>query len=154
MPRLGLSGLRDRHRAARAENDMFPLFAKAAGVLVVAGLVAGFLLVSGGDGDDEVAVTNPPVPTISDAGGAEPEQATPPPRPEVVVPAPAVGTQTAAITPKTKAKPKPRPRPTIVRPGRTQFERPGGKCADAGAFALTRRFEPLVCRGGRWDRWP
>ncbi|HEY7598018.1 MAG TPA: hypothetical protein VH969_33080 [Actinophytocola sp.] len=155
MPRLGLPGLRARRRAARTENETFLLVLKVAGLVVVAGLIAGFLLVGIGGGDDDEAVTNPPIPTITDAGGgSESTEVNPPHEPDVTIAAPVVGAQTAVIKPKTSAKPKPRPRPTVVRPGGPpRFVKPGGKCADEGAFALTRRFEPLVCRNGHWVRW-
>lgn len=152
MPRLGIPGLLARRRAARTENERFPLVLKVAGLVVVAGLVAGFLLVGGG-GDDDEAVTVPPIPTITDAGGVEPAAPAPPREPDVTIATPAVGTQTAVIRPKTSAKPKPRPVPTVVRPGGPRFVKPGQKCADEGAIALTKRFEPLVCRDGRWHRW-
>jgi len=147
MPRFGLPALRIR---PRAENeDWFPLVAKVAVVLVVVGLVVGFLLVSGG-GDEDDAVTNPPVPTITDSPGAGPSDTPQPARPAVTVAEPAVGTQTAVITPKTTAKPKPRPKPRPrVDP---RFARRGLPCTVEGAFAVGNRLEPLICRDGRWDR--
>ena len=149
MPRFGLPALRIR---PRAENeDWFPLVAKVAVALVVVGLVVGFLLVSGGEDGGEDAVTNPPVPTITDSPGAGQPDTPQPARPAVTVAAPAVGTQTAVITPKTTSKPKPRPKPP--RPGvDPQFARFGQPCSVEGAFAVGRRFEPLVCHKGRWDR--
>jgi hypothetical protein len=148
MPRFGLPALRIRPRAEN--DDWFPLVAKVAVVLVAAGLVVGFLLVSGGDAEDDDAVTNPPVPTITDSPGARPDDTPQPARPAVTVAEPAVGTQTAVITPKTtsKAKPRPKPRPGID----PRFARRGLPCTVEGAFAVGRRLEPLICRDGRWDR--
>jgi hypothetical protein len=126
-----------------SEHTRFPFVLKIAAFVVLAGLVGGFLLLSGtGDGDDDVAVTNPAIPTITDAGGSGPETSQPPPPPTTVV-APAVGTQTAVIA----VKPRPKPRP-----GRdTRFGRIGRPCPQPGAISFTKRYEPLVCRDGRWD---
>lgn len=148
MPWLRLAGRRNRD----GERDWFPLVVKVAAVVVVGGVVAGFLLVSGGGGHDEAAVTNPPVPTITGSGGAEETESTPPPPPTTVA-APAVGTHTAVIAPKPRPKPTARPQPTSRPPLRDpRFARPGQRCSEAGEFAFTRRFEPLVCRNGRWQR--
>ncbi len=152
MPRFGLPAPRNQPRAEN--DDWFPLVVKVAGVLVVAGLVVGFLLVTrGGDGaGGGGAVTNPPVPTITDSPGAEPTDTPRPALPAVTVAQPAVGTQTAVITPKTTSKPKPRPKPT--QPGiDPRFARFGLPCSVEGTFAVNERFEPLVCRNGRWDRF-
>jgi hypothetical protein len=148
MPRFGLPALRIRPRAEN--DDWFPLVAKVAVVLVVVGLVVGFLLVSGGGDEADDAVTNPSVPTITDSPGARPSEAPQPARPAVTVAEPAVGTQTAVITPKTTSKVKPRPKP---RPGiDPRFARRGLPCTVEGAFAVGRRLEPLICRDGRWDQ--
>jgi hypothetical protein len=134
-----------------SDDSRFPFFLKIAAVVVLAGLVGGFLLLSGGGGgEDDVAVTNPAIPTITDAGGSGPETSQQPTRqpapPPTTVVAPAVGTQTAVIA----VKPKPKPTP---RPGRNpRFGRIGGPCPQQGAITFTKRYEPLVCRDGRWDR--
>ena len=136
---------------ATTERDRFPLVVKLAAGLVVAGVLVGSLLLSGSGGDEQVAVTNPAVPTITDAGGSGSGTAEAPPRPAepppVSLAAPAVGTETAVIAPKTK------PKPTAgTRPGREpRFARLGRACPRPGAISLTRRGEPLVCRNGRWD---
>lgn len=153
MPRLGLSGPRHRLAIVGREHRTLVLAAKIGALVVLAGVLLGFLLmaVGVGNGDDEVAVTNPAVPTITDGGGppsTDDAQPVPPPPPATVA-APAVGTQTAVLAP----KPKPTPRPTVTRPGLPdRFETAGKKCQPEGAFAFTRRYEPLVCRNGRWDR--
>lgn len=157
MPRLGLSGPRHRLALAGREHRTLVLAAKIAALVVLTGVLLGFVLMAAGvgSGEDDVAVTNPAVPTITDGGGppstddAQPVPAPPP----ATVAAPAVGTQTAVMGP----KPKPKPRPTATsRPGRPglpdRFERAGSRCQPEGAFAFTKRFEPLVCRNGRWER--
>jgi hypothetical protein len=154
MPRLGSPG--PDNRTPRTEHDRFPFAVKAAALVVVAGVVGGVLLLSGGGGTDEVTATNPAVPTItnpSTPGGAEPPPAAR--QAESFVP-PAVGTQTAEITVRPRVTPtRPAPRP----PGRdARFVRVGQPCDQPGAIALTRRFEPVVCRPDvrrarpRWQR--
>jgi hypothetical protein len=130
-----------------SEHSRFPFFLKIAAFVVLAGLVGGFLLLAGnGDGDDDVAVTNPAIPTITDAGGSGPETSQQPTPPPTTVVAPAVGTQTAVIA--VKPKPKPTPRPSR----NPRFGRIGQSCPQQGAISFTKRYEPLVCRDGRWDR--
>jgi hypothetical protein len=142
------------HRAG-IPRDTLVLVAKIAAAVVLAGVLVGFALMAarGGGGADDVAVTDPAVPTITDGGGppsTDDAQPAPEPPPETVA-APAVGTQTAVISPK---KPKPKPRPTATNlPGiPDRFEKPGGRCSPENAVAFTRRFQPLVCQDGRW-RW-
>jgi hypothetical protein len=147
MPRLGSSEPDDR--TPRTEHDRFLFVVKIAALAVVAGVVGGVLLLSGGGGTDEVAATNPAVPTITDP--SSPRGAAPPPaaRPAESLAAPAVGTQTAEI------KVRPRATPTRQAPVRPpgRFVRVGQPCDEPGAIAFTRRFEPVVCRpDGRQDR--
>ena len=136
-------------------RDTLVFAAKIAAAVVLTGVLVGFVLMATGlgSGGDEVAVTDPAVPTITDSGGppsTDDAQPAPQPPPETVA-APAVGTQTAVLAPKTR---KPAQRPTApARPGfPDRFERLGTRCRPAGAIAFTRRFEPLVCRDGRWQR--
>lgn len=121
---------------------------KVVAVVVLAGIAAGFLLLAatGGMGEDDATVANPAVPTITNRG--EPEFAQPPPpAPSETVAVPAAGTHTAVIIKKAKAKAPP------PRPGRdVRVARPGKHCPSDGAFAFTKRLEPLVCRDGRWHR--
>ena len=145
MHRLGLF---------RGGRDTVVFVAKIAAAVVLTGVLVGFVLMAAGvgGGADDVAVTDPAVPTITDGGGApstDGPQPAPAPPPATVA-APAVGTQTAVMAP----KPKPTKRPAATtRPGfPDRFARPGKRCQPAGAVAFTRRFEPLVCRDGRWQR--
>lgn len=143
MRRLRLAGL----RKPDGERERVLFVAKVVALVVVAGVVTGALLLSGGGGSDEVAVTDPAVPTITGSGGPEPARPAPP-RPSETVAAPAVGTHTAVIA----VKPRPT-RPTPRLPDRDpRFVRIGAPCVAEGAIAVTRRFEPLMCRDGRWDR--
>lgn len=142
------------HRDAREEHERSSLVLKVAAIVVLSGIGIGFLLLaatSGGGGDD-VAVTNPAVPTITDddggGSGSASESANTPRPPPATLAAPAVGTQTAMIAPKPKPKPTARP----DRPGREiRTARVNRPCKQEGALAFTKRFEPLVCRNGRWD---
>lgn len=128
------------------------LVLKIAAIVVLSGIGIGFLsLAASSGGGDDVAVTNPAVPTITDADGAGPtSEPIPVPRPAQTIAAPAVGAQTAVIAPKPKPKPKPIARPD--KPGRdirtAKVNRP---CQREGAVAFTKRLEPLMCRNGRWD---
>jgi len=150
----GLSRARHRLVAERGERDTLVFAAKIAVAVLLTGVLVSFVLMAAnglGGGADEVAVTDPPVPTITDSGAPSTDDAEPAPAPppEAVAP-PAVGTQTAVMSPR---KPKPTARPTAGRPGIPgRFERPGKRCRPDGAIAFTKRFEPLVCENGRWHR--
>ena len=140
-----------RHREEPGEDERSLLVLKIVAIVVLSGIGIGFLsLAVSSGGGEEVAVTDPAVPTITDSGGAEPtsEPAPVPPPPAETLAAPAVGTQTAVIAPKPKPKPAARP----DKPGRdvrtAKVNRP---CPREGAVAFTKRFEPLMCRNGRWD---
>jgi hypothetical protein len=137
-----------RKRSRHDDDDWFPFVVKLAVILVIGGLLVGFLLVSGGgDGTDDTAATNPAVPTITDSPGPATSEPAARPRPEVNLARPAMGTQTAVIK---KAKPtaKPKPRPSED----PRIARIGKPCRTEGAIAFTKRFEPLICRDGRWER--
>ena len=136
-----------RNRSRHEDDDWFPFVAKLAVILVVAGLLVGFLLVSGGDDGADDAVTNPQVPTITDSPGPATSEPAARPRPEVNLARPAMGTQTAVIT---KAKPTAKPKPRAGEDPRVA--RIGKPCRTEGAIAFTKRFEPLICRDGRWVR--
>jgi hypothetical protein len=135
-------------------RDTLVLVAKIAAAVVLAGVLVGFALMAatGGGGADDVAVTDPAVPTITGSGGppaSEDTQPAPEP-PRETVAAPAVGTQTAVMAPK-KPKPKPRPAATNLPGIPDRFEQLGKRCRPAGAVAFTRRFQPLVCQDGHWQ---
>ncbi len=159
MPRLAIPKPVKRHRKPPTERDRVLFVLKVAGLVVVTAVVAGFLLVSGGGGgQEEVAATNPAVPTITDrddpgdGGGTGDAVPTAVPTPTESVAAPAVGTQTAVIAPRAKPKAAPRPAPS-TRPGpESRFARAGQPCPRPGAYAFTKKFEPLVCGpNGRWQ---
>jgi outer membrane biosynthesis protein TonB len=140
-----------RHREEPGEDERSMLVLKIAAVVVLSGIGIGFLsLAVSSGGGDEAAVTDPAVPTITDAGGPETtsEEHVPAPPQAATLPAPAVGTETAVISPKPKPKPTARP----DKPGRdnrkARINRP---CSREGAVAFTKRLEPLMCRNGRWD---
>jgi hypothetical protein len=157
MPRLGFP----RHRLDSDDDDRdtFVFVVKIVAAVLLAGVLVGFVLMAtglvGGKGEDDVAVTNPAVPTITDGGGPASTEAQPAPEPpRETVAAPAVGRQTAVLAPKAKPKPKPRPtatdRPIIIE----RLQQVGAKCSPEGAIAFAKRFEPLVCQHGRWQRMP
>ena len=121
---------------ARTDHDKFMIALKVAAFVIVAGLVGGFLLLSGDD-DQAVSTPDPAVPTI--AGRAEPEPETTATERTGIVP-PVEGTGTAEII-RTKPKPPPKPRRDDPR-----FAVIGRPCTEPGEYRLTRRFEPAVCR--------
>jgi len=152
LPRISFK--RNRHRAAPTDRDKFLFAVKVAAVVVLTGIVTGVVLLatnSDGGGDDDVAVTNPPVPTITDGGSESTEPAPDVPPPTASVAAPAVGTQTAVLTPSKPTSTSRRAPETP--PGRDpQVARLRQPCAPEGSLGFTRKFEPLVCQNGRWDR--
>jgi hypothetical protein len=138
-------------REERGEHDRSMLVLKVVAIVVLTGIGVGFLLLAASNGSgDEVAVTDPAVPTITDSGGPETtsEEPVPAPPQAATLPAPAVGSETAVIAPKPKPKPTARP----DKPGRDNRKaRVNRPCPREGAVAFTKRLEPLMCRNGRWD---
>jgi hypothetical protein len=139
------------------------LVAWIAGFVVVIGVVAGFVVMTATSGDDAVVAVNPAVPTITDAGGPESEQAPVPPPPlgtESITP-PASSRQ-AVVTPRPKPKPpRPKRKPIHASPrkpvgrGHDRISRPWDKCSPEGAHAFTSgHIYPLVCQDGRWQIEP
>jgi len=113
--------------------------------LVVALTGAGVLLITSRDGAP--AAQAPPVPeiTTSPAPAADPSVAR--------MVAPEVRSQTAVISatavPTTTPPPRP-PKPGATPPNQgDQFAVIGRPCDTAGAYAFTKRYEPVVCAGRR-----
>ncbi|MPZ86264.1 MAG: hypothetical protein GEV28_40200 [Actinophytocola sp.] len=157
MPRLAIPAKEERRRREPpTERDRFLFSLKVATFVVATASVGVILLLDGGGGDDRA---DPAVPTItvpSDtpvAGRLEPrpDPTTTSPSPTIVAP-PVERTETTEIVPAPKPPaPKPpgqtRPRPPA------RFVVAGTPCKKPGSYALTAKYEPVVCeRDARADR--
>jgi hypothetical protein len=135
-----------------SNRDTVLVILKGATVAVAIALVGVIILLTTAGGGDPAA-KSPAVPDI-------PTSHTPSSGPTTSTPlgamvAPEVRTQTTAFVP---SVPPPVTEPTLPTAGPptppgggggNQFVRVGDECDTPGAFAVTERYEPVVCDGGR-----
>jgi hypothetical protein len=141
-----------RHRRD-SNRDTVLVILKGATVAVAIALVGVIILLTTAGGDGDAGAKAPAVPDI-------PTSHTPSSGPTTTTPlgamvAPEVRTQTTAFVP---SVPPPVTEPTLPTAGPptppgggggNQFVRVGDKCDTPGAVAVTERYEPVVCDGGR-----
>jgi hypothetical protein len=171
LPRIRLAGRGEREPGD--EHERLVLVAVIAGFVVVLAGIAGFVLFAAASGNGSAAPENPAIPSITDAGNADPTTTTEPAAlpPPVTKPSAKPSTKPSATPSATPsptraevAKPRPRPatptsRPAVPTSGTLPVPGPGGGqvanpwdgCSPEGARASTPRFHlPMVCHDGRW----
>jgi hypothetical protein len=122
---------------------------KAATFAIVVALVGAVVLLLTAGGGDERAAEGPDVPKISGSAPAPTTTTTP----LAAIIAPEVRSDMTEIVPTVPSTTQPtvpstEPPPTGGQPD--QFVELGDRCETRGAYAFTRRYEPVVCeRGGR-----
>jgi hypothetical protein len=126
-------------------------------VVAAAGLLAGCYLLWGGTTHEAgrpapatTVTTSPTTPTTTSASSA----VVMPPKPstvtsEVAPAPPPVTTEPPAATPTPRPTPA-EPAPEPPREEDPRFAVVGQPCPRPGAYSLTSRYEPVVCRRGSW----